>query len=110
MRAIVIVAVIALSVLAGASPVVSSPKVAVIPLSKRPSSVAERRVGLVRLEGHVLYIVMTICDGPHMMSSPPANTTVPRARTSLTLESGIQVRLAATIPALLSSAPLVLFL
>jgi len=77
MRATVVVAVVALSILAGASPVVSRPKVAVIPLSKRPSSVAERRAGLVRLEGHVLYIVMAICDGPHMMSSPPANTTAP---------------------------------
>lgn len=43
MRATFVVAVVALSILAGASPVVSRPKVAVIPLSKRPSSVAERR-------------------------------------------------------------------
>jgi len=63
MHATVVVAVVALSVLAGASPIV-------IPLEKRPRSVAERRAGPARLEGHVLYIVMVICDAPHMKSSP----------------------------------------
>lgn len=110
MRSTLAVAVVALFALAGASPVVSRPKVAVIPLSKRPSSVDERRAGPVHLEGHVLYIVMVICDGSHMMSPPPANTTALRTRTSLTLKNEIQMRLAATFPALVSSATPVLFL